>query len=117
MKAPKVSGREICNYTPAVCNDTPAICHYTPAILHYTLVLGLLLHFLIVSELLYLVDVSGIFFCSGEGKGESEAPGGRGGQGRFFLIQNPRRGVVLPRPRRAGGTGWEGVCRDGGGGD
>ena len=35
------------------------------------------------------MDVSDIFyfFCSGRGKGESEAPGGEGG--RFFL-ENPR---------------------------
>ena len=51
----------------------------------------------------YLVDVSNIFyfFCSGEGKGELEAPG-RGG-GRFFFIENPRRGGVLPREGLGGG--------------
>ena len=37
-----------------------------------------------------LVDVLNIFyfFCSGEGKGEFEAPGG----GEQFFIENPRRG-------------------------
>ena len=38
------------------------------------------------------------FSCSGEGKGESEAPGGV--RGRSF-IENPRRGS----PRRGGGGG------------
>ena len=42
-----------------------------------------------------------IFFCSGEGKGESEAPGGRGG--RAIFIENPRGGVS-----RAGGGGGGG---------
>ena len=39
-----------------------------------------------------LVDVSDIsyFFCSGEGKGESEAPGGS------VFIENPRRGGGFP---------------------
>ena len=43
-----------------------------------------------------LVDVSDIFyfFCSREGKGESEAPGGGGGR---FFIENPRRRGGLPR--------------------
>ena len=38
-----------------------------------------------------------IFFCPGEGKGESEAPGGA----RLF-IENPRRGGLT------GGWGWGG---------
>ena len=42
-----------------------------------------------------------IFFCSGEGKGEPEAPGR--GRGRFF-IENPRRGVSQER-RGGGGRG------------
>ena len=50
------------------------------------------------------MDVSNIFifFCSGEGKGESEAPG-RGG-GRFF-IENPRRGGGSPTRGGGGGGG------------
>ena len=50
------------------------------------------------------MDVSDIFyfFCSGEGKGKSEAPG-RGGVG--FLIENPKGG---------GSPGGVGVgCREG----
>ena len=58
------------------------------------------------------MDVSDIFyfFCSGEGKAESEAPG-RGG---LVFIQNPKGGVSC---RRGGGgpRGWEGVCGEGGG--
>ena len=35
-----------------------------------------------------LVDVSDIFlFCSGQGKGESKAPGSAGGGGRFVYCQ------------------------------
>ena len=58
------------------------------------------------------MDVSDIFyfFCSGEGKGESEAPGGRGG-GRFF-IENPKAGVVS----QEGGEGQRGCLRGMGGG-
>ena len=41
------------------------------------------------------------FFCLGEGKGESEAPG-RGG-GRFFFFENPRGGGVCQE--REGGEG------------
>ena len=33
------------------------------------------------------------FFCSGEGKGEPKSPGRDGDR---FLIENPRRGGVLP---------------------
>ena len=52
--------------------------------------------------MLFLVDVSEIFyfFCSGEGKGESEAPG-RGG-GSVFFMDNPRRGAL---PNGGGGRG------------
>ena len=58
------------------------------------------------------MDVSNFFFCSGEGKGESKAPGGWGG-GSFFQIENPRRGGGAPR-REEGGRprGREGVCGD-----
>ena len=50
------------------------------------------------------MDVSDIFFfCSGEGKGESEAPGGGGGR---FFIENPRRGEGSP-----GGAGGRGAGR------
>ena len=49
-----------------------------------------------------LVDVSDIFhfFCLGEGKGESEAPGG---EGDIFLLKIPGRVVS-----RAGGADWGG---------
>ena len=52
------------------------------------------------------MDVSDIFyfFCSGRGKGESEAPEGGGG-GRF-LIESPRRGGVS----RRGGAERPGGC-------
>ena len=53
-----------------------------------------------LTTIINLVDVSDIFFCSGEGKGESEAPGEVGD----FLLKNPRR---------AGSPGW---VRAGGGG-
>ena len=55
------------------------------------------------------MDVSDIFyfFCSGERKGEFEAPGG--GRGDDFLLKIPGRGVS--RAGRGGGArGWEGVC-------
>ena len=60
-----------------------------------------------------LVDVSDTFyfFCSGEGKGQSEAPGGR--RGGRVSIENPRRGGGFPRK---GGNGPEGVCGEFGGG-
>ena len=44
-----------------------------------------------------------IFFCSGEGKGESEALGGGGG--RFFIENLRRGGGVLPAGRGGGGPG------------
>ena len=51
------------------------------------------------------MDVSDIylfFFCSGRGKGESEAPGGVGDR---FFTENPRRwGGVSPG--REGPTNW-----------
>ena len=57
-----------------------------------------------------LVDVSDIFyfFCSGDRKGESKAPGGGGG-GRF-LIENPRGGGGLTAGGGGGARGREGVC-------
>ena len=51
------------------------------------------------------MNVSDFFFCSGEGKGESEAPGGGGGR---FLIENPRRGGSPERGGWGGGGGGEG---------
>ena len=42
------------------------------------------------------------FFCSGEGKGESEAPGRGGGR---FLIENSRRGGSPMRERGGGVAG------------
>ena len=63
----------------------------------------------------YWVDVSDIFnfFCSGEGKGESEAPGGGGGR---FFIENSRRGGGSPG-RGGGGRGAGRVsARNSGGG-
>ena len=53
------------------------------------------------------------FLCSGEGKGESEAPGGGGGR---FFIENPRRGGGPPGRGGGGGGGREGVCVEFGGG-
>ena len=50
-----------------------------------------------------------LFLCSGEGKGESEEPGGGGGD---YLLKIPGRGV-LPGGWVRGG---EGVCGDLGGG-
>ena len=44
-----------------------------------------------------------IFFCSGRGKGEFEAPGGGGGR---FLIENPAQGGVCFEE----GEGPGGVC-------
>ena len=44
-----------------------------------------------------------LYFCSEEGKGESEAPGGRGGR---FFIENPRR-----RGGSRGGGGGGGAGR------
>ena len=55
------------------------------------------------------MDVSDIFyfFCSGEGKGESEVPGVWGG---FFYWKIPGGGS----PGWVGGAGGgEGVCREG----
>ena len=55
---------------------------------------------------LFSVDVSDTFyfFCSGEGKAESDAPGGGGGR---FLMKNARRGGVC-QERGRGGGGREG---------
>ena len=48
-----------------------------------------------------LVDVSDFFFfCSGRGKGESEAPGGGGCR---FFIDNPRKRVFRRERGRGGG--------------
>ena len=73
------------------------------------------LSYTILSEI-NLVDVSDIFyffFCSGEGKGESEELGG----GRtIFFIENPRRGRVSRAGGGRGARGWEGVCGEFGGG-
>ena len=44
-----------------------------------------------------------IFFCSGEGKGESEAP--VGGGGAIFLLKIPGGGGSLGRVGAAGGLG------------
>ena len=52
------------------------------------------------------MDVSDIFSCSGEGKGESEAPGGCGA-GDFFLSKIPGGGGVS----RVGGGGGRGAGR------
>ena len=61
---------------------------------------------------LSLVDVSiFFFFCSGRGKGESEAPGGEGGGGRFF-IENTRRGGGGFLQEGEGPRGREGVCSE-----
>ena len=49
-----------------------------------------------------------VFFRSGKGQGESEAPG-RGGVG--FSIENPRGGR-LPTRRGRGPRGREGICGD-----
>ena len=55
-------------------------------------------------------DIFYIFFCSGEGKGESEAPGwGRVG----FAIENPRRGGGVSG---GGGVWWAGRVSAGIGG-
>ena len=50
------------------------------------------------------MDVSDIsfFFCSGEGKGESEEPGGGGGR---FFIEIPRRGGLPGGWGRGRGAG------------
>ena len=65
-----------------------------------------------------LVDVSDIFyfFPLGEGKGESEAPGGGGA--RFFngKSQEGGGGGRLRVGGRGGARGREGVCREFGGG-
>ena len=56
-----------------------------------------------VSNHHYLVDVSDIFlvfFCSGEGKMDSDAPGRGGGDDFFF--ENPRRGGSSGRVRAGG---------------
>ena len=56
-----------------------------------------------------------MFFCSGEGKGESEAPGSGGG--RFFLLKIPGGGGGGGSTRRVrGARGWEGVDGEFGGG-
>ena len=53
-----------------------------------------------------LVDVSDFFFfCSGRGKGESEAPGRGGAWGGSVFIENPTTGGVSRR-----GRGRAGVC-------
>ena len=61
-------------------------------------------------RMVILVDVSDIFyfFCLGEGKGESVAPG-RGG-GRFFFSENPRRAGGFSH-ERGGGEGLGGCLR------
>ena len=57
--------------------------------------------------LLALVDMDIFyFFCSGEGKGQSEAPGGGVGGAIFFLGKIPGRGGGL----RVGGGGGSGGC-------
>ena len=53
----------------------------------------------------WTVRIFFIFFCLGEGQGESEAPG-RGGA-RFFFIENPRRGGGFSHERGGGGGGAE----------
>ena len=61
-----------------------------------------------------LVDVSNIFlvfFCLGEGKGESEAPGRRG----FFFMKS-QRGEGFSHERGGGARGREGVCAENFGG-
>ena len=60
-------------------------------------------------------DIFHIFFCWGEGKGESEA---LGGGGERFFIENPRRGGGVSRAGRGGGEGPGGCLRGirGGGG-
>ena len=55
------------------------------------------------------VDVSDIFyffFCSGEGKGESEAPGGARGDFNW----KSQDGEVSRAGGGGGARGWEGVC-------
>ena len=54
-----------------------------------------------------------LFFCSGERKGESEAPGG--GAGERFLIENPRGGGFPGRVGAGGGEGLGGCLRGIGG--
>ena len=63
-----------------------------------------------------LVDVSDIFylFPLGEGKGESEVPGG--GEGDGILLKIPGGGGFSGRVGAAGRQGWEGVCGEFGGG-
>ena len=70
----------------------------------------------VVSNQHCLVDVSDIFyfFCSGEGKGESEVQG-RGGGGLRFLLKIPGGGSPGER-RGRGARGREGVCGESGGG-
>ena len=53
------------------------------------------------------------FFCSGERKGESEAPGG--GRGNDFLLKIPGGGVSWPGGG-GGARGWQGACGEFGGG-
>ena len=61
------------------------------------------------------MDVSDIFyfFCSGEGKGESGAPGGGG---EDFLFENPKRGGVSWAGGGGGGAGRVFAGNLGGGG-
>ena len=61
-----------------------------------------------------LADVSDIFifFCSGRGKGESEAPGGRG---IHFLLKIPGGGGVFRRGTRGAGGCLRGIWGEGGG--
>ena len=49
-----------------------------------------------------VLDIFYLFFCSGRGKGESEAPGGRGGR---FFIENTRRGGGVSRRESGRGAG------------
>ena len=57
-----------------------------------------------------------LFFCSGEGKRESEAPGGARGGDRFFLPENPtRRGLAEGAGADGQGRCLQGICGGGGG--